>query len=140
VKTSLVERTLTELDHVRILTLLRRDADGNGFPSLRRAVEEMLDTSAFVPSKQVQPDVVTMNSEILLRDVQTSRLNTLKLCYPPDADPAMGFVSVLSPVGISLLGLRVGNIARWATPGGDERAAEILAVPFQPESRGDYTT
>ena len=137
---AIVERTLTELDHIRILKLLHRDASGNGFPSLRRAVEEMLDTSAFVPSQQVPADVVTMNSEILLRDLQTSQLNTLKLCYPPDADPAVGFVSVLSPVGISLLGLRVGNVARWATPGGDERAAEILAVPFQPESRGDYTT
>ena len=49
-----------------------------------------------------------------------------------------GFVSVLSPVGASLLGLRVGNVARWSTPAGDERAGEILAILFQPEASGDY--
>jgi regulator of nucleoside diphosphate kinase len=47
-------------------------------------------------------------------------------------------VSVLSPVGSALLGLRVGSIARWSTPAGDEKAAEILAILFQPESSGDY--
>jgi regulator of nucleoside diphosphate kinase len=47
-------------------------------------------------------------------------------------------VSVLSPVGSALLGMRVGSIARWSTPAGDEKAAEILAILFQPESSGDY--
>jgi regulator of nucleoside diphosphate kinase len=62
----------------------------------------------------------------------------LTLCYPTDADPAAGFVSVLSPVGVSLLGQTVGNVARWCTPAGQERAAEVLAVLFQPEASGDY--
>lgn len=133
-----LERTLTELDHVRLLTLLRRDARGEGRPAQLQAIESMLYASALVPSREVAPDVVTMHSQVLLQDTQTSQRHTLTLCYPTDAEPAMGFVSVLSPVGSALLGLRVGSVARWPTPTGDEKAAEILAILFQPESSGDY--
>ena len=85
----------------------------------------------------IAPDVVTMCSQVLLQDTQTGQRNTLTLCYPADAEPAVGFVSVLSPVGSALLGLRVGSIARWSTPAGDEKAAEVLAILFQPEASGD---
>ncbi len=98
----------------------------------------MLQASTLVPSREVAPDVVTMYSRVLLKDTQTSQRHTLTLCFPADAEPAMGFVSVLSPVGSALLGMRVGSVARWPKPTGDEKAAEILAVLFQPESSGDY--
>jgi len=133
-----LERTLTELDHVRLLNLLRRDARSDGSALNAGAIEDVLDNSTLVPSRQVGPDVVTMYSQVLLQDTQTGQRNTLTLCYPADAEPAVGFVSVLSPVGSALLGLRVGSVARWSTPAGDEKAAEILALLFQPESSGDY--
>lgn len=133
-----LERTLTELDHVRLLKLLRRDARGDGSPVQLGAIEDVLDASALVPSREVAPDIVTMYSQVLLQDIQTSQRNTLTVCYPADAEPAVGFVSVLSPVGTALLGLRVGGVARWSTPSGDKKAAEILAILFQPESSGDY--
>lgn len=133
-----LERTLTELDHVRLLNLLRRDARGDGSASPLRAIEDVLDSSALVPSREVAPDVVTMYSQVVLQDPQSRLRSTLTLCYPADAEPTSGFVSVLSPVGSALLGLRVGSVARWSTPGGDEKAAEILAILFQPESSGDY--
>jgi regulator of nucleoside diphosphate kinase len=134
-----LERTLTELDHVRLLNLVRRDARSDGFPAQRYAIEDVLDTSAIVPSRRIPPDVVTMYSQVLLRNLRTSQCSTLTLCYPADAEPAMGVVSVLSPVGSGLLGLRAGSVARWSTPAGDESAAEILAILFQPESIGDYS-
>ncbi len=48
-------------------------------------------------------------------------------------------MSVLSPLGLSLLGLRTGSTARWNTPRGP-RTATLLAIAFQPEASGDYTT
>lgn len=137
---ALVERTLTELDHVRLLNLLRRDARADASFAPQRALEDVLDTSTPVPSRDVSPDVVTMYSQVLLEDLRTGQRHTLTLCYPADAEPAAGFVSVLSPVGSALLGLRVGTTARWRTPSGDEKAAEILGILFQPESSGDYAT
>jgi regulator of nucleoside diphosphate kinase len=133
-----VERTLTELDHVRLLNLLRRVARGDVSAPPWRAIEDVLDASDLVPSREVAPDVVTMHSQILLQDTQTGQRNTLTLCYPEQSDPVVGRVSVLSPVGSALLGLRVGSVARWVGPSGDAKAVEIVAVLFQPESSGDY--
>lgn len=135
-----LERTLTELDHVRLLNLLRRDARSEGTPTTRRLIEGLLDGCLTVPSREVPPDVVTMYSQVRVRDRSTGEPRTLVPCWPPDAEPHAGFVSVLSPLGSALLGLRVGDVARWASPAGGEMAAEVLAVIFQPESTGDYTT
>lgn len=133
-----LERTLTDLDHVRLLNLLRRDAGSDRSHGQFKAIEDLLQACSLVPSREVAPDIVTMYSQVLVQDTRTAQRSTLTLCYPSDAEPALGFVSVLSPVGSAMLGLRVGGIARWSTPAGDDMAAVILAILFQPESSGDY--
>lgn len=135
----MLERTLTELDHVRISHLVQRAGPDRLAPPVVREVGDLLDAAQIVPSRKVDPDVVTMYSQVHLRDLATGTLSKLTLVYPDDAEPAAGFVSVLSPVGRGLLGLRVGEVARWAAPGGPEHAAEVVALLFQPESSGDYT-
>ena len=136
---SALERTLTDLDHVRLKNLVRRDRRGRSLHSQAPLIEDVLDAYAIVPSRKVSPDIVTMNSQVLLLDRASGGRNKLTLCYPMDAEPGAGFVSVLSPLGWSLLGLRVGSVARWSTPNGGERAAEVLAILFQPEASGDYS-
>jgi len=137
VEVSALERTLTELDHVRLLNLARRERRSDA-PTPRLAIEHVLDACAIVPSRQIPPDVVTMGSQVLLQDLATGLRSQLTLCYPAHAQPAAGFVSVMSPVGASLLGQTVGSVARWTTPARDERAAGVLAILFQPEANGDY--
>ena len=124
------ERTLTELDFARLAKL----KDGHAL------LAQLLDATDVIPSREVPADVVTMYSQLELIDLQTRRRQKLTLCYPRDAEPAAGFISVLSPVGLGLLGLRVGSVAKWRTPGGEENEAEVSAVLFQPEASGDYTT
>lgn len=127
------ERTLTELDHVRITRLLQRQS------AAPAPLGELLDLAEVVPSRAVDADVVTMYSQVQLREPSSGTLSTLTLCYPHDAEPAAGRVSVLSPVGRALLGLRVGDAAHWSTPDGGTHVVEIVALPFQPEASGDYT-
>jgi len=131
-----IGRTLTELDHARIEALLRRQARGR-LPN--PPVAELLETAELVPSRQVDPDVVTMYSQLLLADLEDGSRRTLTLCYPVDADSENGFVSVLSPIGAGLLGCRVGELAHWRTPYGQDRCSEILALLYQPEASGNYT-
>ncbi len=133
------ERTLTELDHVRLTNLLHRHkVDGPPLSQLL-PIDEVLDWAFVVPAREVSPDVVTMYSQVLLKDLATGERSSITLCYPAHANANAALVSVLSPVGWSLLGLKVGAIAGWTNPRGEQGAAEILAVLFQPESRGDYT-
>ncbi|WP_280151797.1 GreA/GreB family elongation factor [Piscinibacter sp. XHJ-5] len=131
-----LERTLTELDHARLSRLMPRDARSG---SNAHPIESILEWARLVPSRDISPDIVTMYSQIVL-GLPGGRQKKLTLCYPQDAEPSEGFVSVLSPAGSGLLGLRVGDRACWRTPTGGESAAEVLAILFQPEASGDYTT
>jgi regulator of nucleoside diphosphate kinase len=124
------ERTLTELDFSR----LRKLASGNLAPEL----SDLLSAADVLHSREVPADTVTMYSQVELQDLHTRRRQKLTICYPDDAEPSAGFISVLSPVGRSLLGLQVGAVARWQTPSGEEGAAEVVAILFQPEASGDY--
>ena len=126
-------RVLTELDHVRISKLLKHP--GMAFAA---ELESVLDNAELVSSYDVQASMVTMNSRVLIADDFLGEERTLTLCYPPDADPKTGFVSVLSPVGTALLGLAEGQMAHWSAPNGEQASARILKVVFQPEESGDY--
>ncbi len=138
-------RTVTELDHVRISNLAQRQRGPSN-------LEDVIDAADLVPSREVDADVVTMNSRVVIADAQGASVGggggggggegerrTLTLCYPERADAAAGFVSVLSPIGAALLGLRVGDTARWTTPDGRTESARVLEIAFQPEASGDYT-
>ena len=124
------ERTLTELDHQR----LSRLHDKNAPPAL----EQLLDATDVVGSREVAADVVTMYSQVRIVDARTGHAQKLTLCYPADAEPASGFISVLCPVGLALIGLRVGALAHWHTPGGEDVSARVEQILFQPEASGDY--
>jgi regulator of nucleoside diphosphate kinase len=128
------ERTLTQIDYVRLTRLaLLSDRNASG------AVRSLLENSDLVTSAAVPSTVVTMYTQLLLQSDKATTPHKVTLCYPEDAKPSEGFISVLSPLGASLLGLRVDDIARWRTPLGEERTARILEVLFQPEANGDYT-
>ena len=128
-----LERTLTQIDYLRLTRLLVRGQPADA------GLEQLLQASELVSPGAVAPDIVTMYSQLLLADPDSAVPFKLTLCYPADADPARGFISVLSPVGLALLGLRVGATARWQTPRGP-RSATVLQILFQPEASGDYST
>ncbi|UJW83324.1 GreA/GreB family elongation factor [Hydrogenophaga sp. SL48] len=126
------ERLLTEIDFARLSNL--RGAQ------LPPELLDTLESLDLVPSREIPPDIITMYSQVIVEDLESKKRQKLTLCYPADAEPHQGFISVLSPVGASLLGQREGAIARWRTPNGEACAARILTLLFQPEASGDYTT
>ena len=125
------ERTLTDVDFARLTKLLSQQ--------LPPTLADLLASAEVMKSRAVDADVVTMYSRVEVVDAHTRRRQVLTICYPDDAEPAAGCISVLSPVGISLLGLKTGDIARWLTPTGEECAAEVAAIQYQPEAAGDYS-
>ena len=125
------ERILSELDFARLQSIKGH------LPQELKAYCELAD---LVPAKEVPGDVVTMYSQIEIVDGSSQQLQKITLCYPKDAEPSLGFISVLSPVGSSLLGLKVGSVAHWQTPHGEPCSAKVAAILFQPEASGDYTT
>lgn len=126
------EHMLTELDFSRLTALLSRQ--------LTPPLADLLSSAEITSSRAVDLDVVTRNSRVELVDVGTHRRQVLTVVYPGDAEPAAGFISVLSPVGIGLLGPKAGDVAKWSMPHGEECGAEVVAILFQPEATGDYAT
>ena len=82
-------------------------------------------------------DVVTMNSEVLVRDLDSKKEMTVTLVFPSEADLEQGKISILAPVGTALLGYRVGDTIEWKVPG-RVRRLRVEKVLYQPEAAGDY--
>lgn len=96
-----------------------------------------LDAATIVRPNEVGEDVVTMNSTILVRDLDTQEVDTYTLVYPEQADIANGRLSVLAPIGTAVLGQRVGDVLRWQVPAG-RRRLKIEKVVYQPEREGAF--
>lgn len=73
-------------------------------------------------------DVVTIGSTVTYRDETSGRDQTITLVWPEDADIAAGRASVLTPIGVALLGLRTGARFEWETRKGELRELTVLAV------------
>jgi len=128
-------RILTELDHARLSRLIHdyvSDAD------TRVEFEALMDDADVVAADEIPADVVTMRSRVQVLDPDSGEAMDWTLCYPQDADAAQGKVSILSPAGASLLGLKVGEQASWLRRDGSEAHLKIAAILYQPEASGDY--
>lgn len=101
------------------------------------SLEAELELADVVDPERVPKDVVTMNSTVKLRDLDTSELETYTLVFPEDADIANHKLSVLAPVGTAILGQRVGDVLRWRVPDGWRRL-KVVRVLYQPERVGVF--
>ena len=87
-----------------------------------------LSAAKLVPPARLPADVITIGSLVEYRDDLTGRAMRVRLVWPEHADISRGRVSVLTPVGVALLGLCAGGRFRWITRGGEERALTVIQV------------
>jgi regulator of nucleoside diphosphate kinase len=129
---------ITEFDLMRLRSLIveARYSNYRGTPYLDNLVKE-LDRAIVVPSKEVPPDVITMNTQVRLRDLDTDEEMIYTLVFPEDADISLGKVSVLAPIGTAMLGYRMGETFEWEVPAGT-RKIKIEEILYQPEASGDF--
>ena len=73
-------------------------------------------------------DVVTMHSTVRFTDSASGKDYSYKLVYPKAADIAAGRISILTPVGAGLIGLREGQSILWPDRDGNERSLAITSV------------
>jgi regulator of nucleoside diphosphate kinase len=131
----LTDHDLNRLRHL-IADLTRQT---RGMQAGVETLEELLDLGRVVPPQDIPRNVVTMNSKIVFEELQTREKRTVTVVYPEDADPIAGKISVLSPVGIALLGLAEGAETELPLPHGRSARIGIREVSYQPEANGVYT-
>jgi regulator of nucleoside diphosphate kinase len=127
---------VTDVDSRRLASLI----EGLRPTSVRDArsvelLERHLDDADVTPASHIDPDIVTMDSEVRVRDLDTHAMRVFRVVFPRAADAAQGKISVLAPLGMAVLGRRVGDHVRWHTPGG-VRGLRVEGVLYQPEREG----
>lgn len=129
---------ISSVDYDRLDPLLR-DSVANGVVSRERlrALRVKLQQARLLQPAEMPNDVVTMNSTVRLRDLETDEVESYSLAYPGFADGFKNRVSVLASLGTAILGYRTGDEVTWETPSGQVRV-RIEDVAYQPERAGQY--
>lgn len=100
--------------------LLKDHIRSNNKLSLRNKaqLEQELKNARILPAKTIPEDVVGINTSVQVRDVETSEVLSFELVAPSDAKIKNNKVSVLSAIGLALIGYEVGEEVSWEFPEG----------------------
>ncbi|MDE8650655.1 nucleoside diphosphate kinase regulator [Novosphingobium sp. H3SJ31-1] len=79
-------------------------------------------------ARTIPANVVTMHAKVRFIDEASRKEYSYELTYPRDADISAGRISILTPVGAGLIGLREGQSILWPDRDGHERALKIVEV------------
>lgn len=129
---------ITEVDKERLEKLINEAKEFNpGSKEYLRSLERELVRARVVPSKKIPHNVITMNSKVLLKDLDSGEQMIYTLVYPSEANLTENKISILAPVGTAILGFREKDIIEWSVPDGLVRL-EVEKILYQPEAAGDY--
>ena len=92
------------------------------------ALADLVMEARLVPDHELPANRVAMNSRVTYREEPGGARRTVVLVHPGEASAAEGRISVLSPVGRSLLGRRTGSSASIGIPGGRALNVRVLAI------------
>ncbi len=129
---------ITDFDMKRLKELVKVAREfGKEDEQYLRELESELDRGNIAKSKDIPNNVITMNSKVCLRDVDTQKGMIYWLVFPDSADPDQDRISILTPIGTALLGYKKGDIIEWKVPAGIVKL-EVEEILYQPEAAGDY--
>lgn len=109
--------------------LLLRELAHAGINVASTVADELLyelDRATVLPSEELPSDVVRMGSRVRYRAGEMER--DVTLVFPAEADIEQNRVSVMTPVGAALIGLRKGQSITWLTRDGRKQVLTIVAV------------
>ena len=129
---------ITEQDHERLKNLIDLVRNGNDRANISyvNRLEEELEYAEIVAPEKIRPDVVTMRSEVKLRDLDKDEASVFSIVFPTEANSEKGKISILAPLATALLGRRLGEEVEFQAPG-RLRRLRVEDILYQPESAGD---
>ena len=92
-------------------------------------LQRKLEEAEVVPSEDVPPEVITMQTTVVLRDEATGDRRTVALVYPGEVNPEGSRISVLEPLGAQLFAASLGDCVVSA----EGRRWQVAEIVFQPE-------
>ncbi|MCT4495770.1 MULTISPECIES: nucleoside diphosphate kinase regulator [Bosea] len=118
--------TVTAADHA----MLSRIAAGaaNTMPELAAELSHELDRARILPEGRVSIDHARIGSQVVYRDESTKRETTVTLVWPQDANIEKNRISVMTPIGVALIGMAADRTIDWTTRSGDVKRLTVLEV------------
>ena len=126
---------VSSLDMERLEQLL--DSLPSAQALTRDTLLDELARAELVEPADMPADVVTMNSRVrFVLDNGTEEFD-MSLAYPKDVHGEADRLSILTPVGNALLGLKVGESIDWERPDGGRFEVTVREIVYQPERAGE---
>lgn len=123
---------LGEDDYNRLTGLAEAVEDRQ--PDIAEELQAEIDRARVVADGKVPADVVRMGSTVEYQ-ADDGPAKRVTLVFPGDADIASGRISILTPIGIALIGLSKGQSISWTARDGRPHHLTILNVE-QPAEHG----
>jgi len=97
-------------------------------PQVSRLLLEEIGRASTHSADDIGRDIVTMHAHVEFLDQANGTTRMVELVYPRAADISEGRISIMTPIGAGLIGLRVGQSIVWPDREGHERKLTILGV------------
>lgn len=126
---------VTTVDAARLSRVLEAFRDPSYTPLTEFLLGE-LQRAVLVEPRAVSQTIVTMNSRVQFRLDGAGEAREATLVCPGREDSLLGRISVLTPFGSALIGMREGETIAWTGLDGCRRSVTVLKVLYQPEAYG----
>ncbi|WP_108483315.1 nucleoside diphosphate kinase regulator [Oceaniglobus ichthyenteri] len=101
-------------------------------PVLANRLLDEIGRAKVVPAAKMPTTVVGIGSTVTYRDESNGQEKSITLVFPENADIARQRVSVMTPIGVALLGLAEGAAFYWDTR--DDQRRTLTVIKVEPEA------
>ncbi|MET0435871.1 MAG: nucleoside diphosphate kinase regulator [Devosia sp.] len=117
--------TLGRADHAKLNSLALASLER--LPDLADRLLEELERAKVIADEKLPEGVVRMGSSITYV-TNADKEQTVTLVYPADADIETGRISVMTPIGTALVGLKAGQSITWRDRADKRHKLTVVSV------------
>ena len=99
---ALLTRSFSKTKHLKIKAL----------ENYKRLISE-INKAVLIDKEHFPSDVVRLNSTVIVKDMDTNQVTTYTIVLPDKVNVKQSKVSILSPIGIALIGFKKGLQFTW---------------------------
>ncbi|MDD5596554.1 MAG: GreA/GreB family elongation factor [Victivallaceae bacterium] len=114
------KKIISKSDYEKIDQVLQNMLYSNSSNIMLEEFSNILDEAKKIHDEKPLEDIVTLNSHVELIDVNNNKVMLKKIVLPP-ANFDLQELSVLSPVGMSVIGAKTGDVIDCKVPSGIRR-------------------
>jgi regulator of nucleoside diphosphate kinase len=130
--TSSVHPAISSTDYGKLAAIATSGMRFRRIPPTARLLSNELARARVVAPPDLPNDVISMHGTFDFEDGVTDQVRQTTLVYPGEEDAGAARISVLSPLGVALIGSAAGQAVRWRAASGELRTLRVVRVLPRP--------